>query len=208
MSALQNKVAIITGASSGIGRAAAGLFAREGARVVVGARREAELEALAAEITAAGGEAIALPGDVRDREGDGPRHCRLFSGRDGDVTLTGAERAALAGGLIRGHSWPRCSEATSPGSPRCAGHDEEDEVRAQSLDEEDEVRPQSLVPNLSFGAQSLVRHVRSVPNLSFGTFSAEGENEGCILEGAPGETFFVVVFAFTDAEFEIVATAR
>lgn len=66
MSALSNKVAIVTGASSGIGYATAKLFAREGARVVVGARRQAELDTLVAEITQAGGDAVALAGDVRD----------------------------------------------------------------------------------------------------------------------------------------------
>ncbi|WP_394825540.1 SDR family oxidoreductase [Pendulispora albinea] len=66
MSALVNKVAIVTGASSGIGHAAAKLFAKEGAKVVVGARRRAELEQLVAEIAAAGGEAVAVAGDVRE----------------------------------------------------------------------------------------------------------------------------------------------
>lgn len=62
---LEGKVAIVTGASSGIGRATAQLLAAEGAKVIVGARREAELEALVVEIRAAGGEAVALSGDVR-----------------------------------------------------------------------------------------------------------------------------------------------
>jgi NAD(P)-dependent dehydrogenase (short-subunit alcohol dehydrogenase family) len=66
MSALSNKVAIITGASSGIGYATAKLFAREGAKVVVAARRQPELDALVEEITQAGGHAIALAGDVKD----------------------------------------------------------------------------------------------------------------------------------------------
>ncbi|KVA29303.1 SDR family oxidoreductase [Burkholderia ubonensis] len=66
MNVLANKVAIITGASSGIGRATALLFAREGAAVVVGARRKAELESLVTEITAQGGAAIYVAGDVRD----------------------------------------------------------------------------------------------------------------------------------------------
>lgn len=65
MSALFNKVVIITGASSGIGYATARLFAREGAQVVVAARRQRELDALVAEITLAGGQAVALAGDVQ-----------------------------------------------------------------------------------------------------------------------------------------------
>ena len=68
MSALANKVAIIAGASSGIGYATAELFAREGAKLVVGARRKAELSQLVAAIGKAGGEAIALAGDVADED--------------------------------------------------------------------------------------------------------------------------------------------
>jgi hypothetical protein len=68
MSRLSDKVAIVTGASSGIGRATARLFAQEGARVVVGARREAELKELVGEIKAAGGEALALAGDVQSEQ--------------------------------------------------------------------------------------------------------------------------------------------
>ncbi|MFK8253618.1 SDR family oxidoreductase [Ancylobacter terrae] len=68
MDRLKGKTAIITGASSGIGRAAAKLFAGEGARLVVGARRKDELDALVAEIAAAGGTAAALAGDVRSEE--------------------------------------------------------------------------------------------------------------------------------------------
>lgn len=66
MSALHNKVAIVTGASSGIGRATAKLFAAEGARVVLSGRRRAELDSLVLEIEAEGGTAIAVDGDVRD----------------------------------------------------------------------------------------------------------------------------------------------
>lgn len=66
MAILADKVAIITGASSGIGRAAALLFAREGASVVLAARRQRELDGLEAEIAAEGGRALVLAGDVKD----------------------------------------------------------------------------------------------------------------------------------------------
>jgi NAD(P)-dependent dehydrogenase (short-subunit alcohol dehydrogenase family) len=65
---LAGKVAIVTGASSGIGRTTAKLFAQHGAKVVVAARREAELATLVAEIVADGGEAIAYAGDVQSEE--------------------------------------------------------------------------------------------------------------------------------------------
>ena len=63
---LKNKSIIVTGASSGIGAAAALLFAAEGANVVLGARRSAELEKLAGQINQGNGRAVFLSGDVRD----------------------------------------------------------------------------------------------------------------------------------------------
>ncbi len=61
---LQGKVVLITGASSGFGEAAARLFAKEGCKVVLAARRLERLQQLAAEIQSEGGEAIAIPVDV------------------------------------------------------------------------------------------------------------------------------------------------
>lgn len=66
MHLLRDKVAIVSGASSGIGRAAAMLFSRHGARVVVTARREKELSDVVEQITQAGGDACLIAGDVRD----------------------------------------------------------------------------------------------------------------------------------------------
>lgn len=68
MSRLKGKIAIVTGASSGIGRATAKLFAEEGATVVVAARRRPELDALVSEIAQRGGTAEACAGDVQSEE--------------------------------------------------------------------------------------------------------------------------------------------
>ena len=65
MGRLDNKIAIVTGGSSGIGEATAKLFAKEGAAVVITARREAELIRVRDEIASAGGKCMYVPGDVR-----------------------------------------------------------------------------------------------------------------------------------------------
>jgi short-subunit dehydrogenase len=62
------KIVLLTGASSGIGRALALAIAKRGGKLGLIARREDELNTLAAEITAAGGTAIALPADVTNAE--------------------------------------------------------------------------------------------------------------------------------------------
>jgi len=67
MSRLKGQVAIVIGASSGMGRATALAFVAEGAKVAISARRKAELDALVAEVKALGGEAIAHPADVSKR---------------------------------------------------------------------------------------------------------------------------------------------
>jgi short-subunit dehydrogenase len=61
-----DRTIVITGASAGIGAAAARRFAAEGGRVVLAARGRARLDKLAEEITEAGGVAVAIPADVAD----------------------------------------------------------------------------------------------------------------------------------------------
>jgi NADP-dependent 3-hydroxy acid dehydrogenase YdfG len=61
------KVVVITGASSGLGEAAARLLAAQGARLVLGARRAERLQSLAKTLTADGGQALAVTTDVADR---------------------------------------------------------------------------------------------------------------------------------------------
>jgi NAD(P)-dependent dehydrogenase (short-subunit alcohol dehydrogenase family) len=63
---LSGKVAIVTGAGSGIGRAAALAYAHKGACVVLAGRREAELQATADKITGKGGKAAVIPTDITD----------------------------------------------------------------------------------------------------------------------------------------------
>ena len=63
---LTGKTILITGASSGIGESAAHLFAREGANVVITARRKAELDRVAEDIAAGGGNVLAVQADTTD----------------------------------------------------------------------------------------------------------------------------------------------
>jgi NAD(P)-dependent dehydrogenase (short-subunit alcohol dehydrogenase family) len=71
MHAVHDKVVLITGGSSGIGRAAALRLAGHGARVALAARTEAALCAAVGAVAAGGGEALAVPADVTD-----PEQCR------------------------------------------------------------------------------------------------------------------------------------
>lgn len=64
---IEDQVAIVTGASAGIGKATAIALANEGAQVMLAARREPELETVAEQIEATDGEAAVVPTDLRDK---------------------------------------------------------------------------------------------------------------------------------------------
>jgi 3-oxoacyl-[acyl-carrier protein] reductase len=88
---LAGKIALVTGGGTGIGRAIAHRFAREGATVMVVGRRSAPLDAVVTEITEAGGRAHRLTGDVT-RPGDAERLVRETAERAGrlDVLVNNA----------------------------------------------------------------------------------------------------------------------
>lgn len=65
---LQERVVIVTGGGTGIGRAAALSYARQGAKVVLAGRRYAEIESVAQEIVTGGGDALAVPADVAEED--------------------------------------------------------------------------------------------------------------------------------------------
>src|SRR6516225_887971 len=66
-SSIAGKVVVISGASSGIGESTAKLLARQGAKVVLGARRKDRIDAVVKEISAAGGKAVGFAADVAKR---------------------------------------------------------------------------------------------------------------------------------------------
>ncbi|MCD8076706.1 MAG: SDR family oxidoreductase [Lachnospiraceae bacterium] len=68
MGRLENKVAVITGATSGIGEAVAGMYVKEGAKVVAAGRNREKGEQLISELEQAGGEAIFCSCDLRKKE--------------------------------------------------------------------------------------------------------------------------------------------
>jgi NADP-dependent 3-hydroxy acid dehydrogenase YdfG len=64
---IKEKIVVITGASSGLGEATARHLAQQGAKLVLGARRQDRIQALARELTGGGSKALAVTMDVTDR---------------------------------------------------------------------------------------------------------------------------------------------
>jgi NADP-dependent 3-hydroxy acid dehydrogenase YdfG len=97
---LSNKVALITGASSGIGQATALELARAGAGVVIAARRKERLDALAAQISAVGGAALAVACDAGNNADVDAVLARAIEWRGRlDAVIVNAGRG-LAGGIL------------------------------------------------------------------------------------------------------------
>ena len=123
MDRLLGKVAIITGGNSGVGEAAAKLFASEGATVVITARREAALEKVAGEIEVAGGNVFAVSTDI-SKLGDPERLMELVMEKYGKIDILVNNAGILEEGLkpidrFTDEDLDRIVETNEKGTMRC-----------------------------------------------------------------------------------------
>ena len=100
MGRLEGKVVIVTGGNSGVGEAAAMKLAGEGAKVVISARREAQLVAVADKIKAAGGEALPVVCDISKPE-DAKRLVETAVSTYGKLDVLVNNAGVLEAGLSR-----------------------------------------------------------------------------------------------------------
>lgn len=98
MNRLENKVAIITGGNSGVGAATALKFASEGAKVVITARREAQLLEVAEQVRAAGGDVLPIVSDISSAD-DAKRVVALTLEKYGKIDILINNAGVLDSGL-------------------------------------------------------------------------------------------------------------
>ena len=126
MSDMEDKVALITGASSGIGRATAEVFAARGAKVVLAARREEELAALQSEIEARGGSASSIVTDVaiaKDVEAMVAHAIGKFGRLDYAVNNAGIEGRIVSITELAEQEWDRVLDTNLKGAFLCLQHE-------------------------------------------------------------------------------------
>jgi len=122
MPEMKDKVALITGASSGIGRATAEAFAAKGARVVLAARRDGEMATLVAEIEARGGQASFVKTDVcaaADVQRMVDHTIETFGRLDYAVNNAGIEGSFVAIGDLPEDEWDRVLDTNLKGTFLC-----------------------------------------------------------------------------------------
>ena len=120
---LEGKIALVTGAGRGIGRAIALAYGRHGAAVCCVARTRGEIEGTAAEIIRTGGRALALPADVRDRravEAAFQGAARAFDGLDIVVINAGLTRSPASVEDSDPEAWREAIDTNLVGAYYCA----------------------------------------------------------------------------------------
>jgi NAD(P)-dependent dehydrogenase (short-subunit alcohol dehydrogenase family) len=126
MSVMNDKVALITGASSGIGRATGEAFAARGVRVVLAARREDELAALTSDIEARGGSATFVVTDVsiaKDVERMVAHTIKTFGRLDYAVNNAGIEGKLASITDLPEQEWDRVLDTNLKGTFLCLQHE-------------------------------------------------------------------------------------
>jgi NAD(P)-dependent dehydrogenase (short-subunit alcohol dehydrogenase family) len=126
MSDMKDRVALVTGASSGIGRATAEAFAAQGASVVLAARRQDELQSLVGEIEARGGKATAIRTDVsvaQDVERMVAHAMETFGRLDCAVNNAGIEGRWAGITELAEDEWDRVLDINLKGTFLCMQHE-------------------------------------------------------------------------------------